>query len=177
MQQGLPSCTIGAEARMKSRWVDSDALAARRSTGPSRHRQRPGAARLYDPPARPRSRPRAARRRQHLGEDPRADLVGEDTEVLCVKGSGWDMATIEPAGLPAVRLAPLRKLRALDALSRRRDGPHPARQPDRSAWRPIRRSRRCCMPSCRTLRRSHPRERGPEPRRPAERRGDLRRGL
>jgi rhamnose utilization protein RhaD (predicted bifunctional aldolase and dehydrogenase)/NAD(P)-dependent dehydrogenase (short-subunit alcohol dehydrogenase family) len=45
------------------------------------------------------------------------DLLGEDTEVLCVKGSGCDMATIEPAGLPAVRLQPLRKLRALDAMS------------------------------------------------------------
>src|SRR5690349_20519017 len=29
------------------------------------------------------------------------DLVGETWEVLCVKGSGWDMGTIEPAGLPA----------------------------------------------------------------------------
>ena len=37
--------------------------------------------------------------------------------MLCVKGSGWDMGTIEPAGLPAVRLAPLRQLRARDALS------------------------------------------------------------
>src|ERR1700752_3991089 len=45
------------------------------------------------------------------------DLMGEEAEVLCVKGSGWDMATIEPAGLPAVRLSPLRKLRALDALT------------------------------------------------------------
>ena len=45
------------------------------------------------------------------------DLLGEDTEVLCVKGSGCDMAMIEPAGLPAVRLQPLRKLRALDAMS------------------------------------------------------------
>ncbi len=45
------------------------------------------------------------------------DLHGEETDVLCVKGSGWDMGTIEPAGLPAVRLANLRKLRALDALS------------------------------------------------------------
>jgi rhamnose utilization protein RhaD (predicted bifunctional aldolase and dehydrogenase)/NAD(P)-dependent dehydrogenase (short-subunit alcohol dehydrogenase family) len=44
------------------------------------------------------------------------DLVGEKIDVLCVKGSGWDMATIEPAGLPAVRLAPLRRLRAWDAL-------------------------------------------------------------
>ena len=45
------------------------------------------------------------------------DLLGETHEVLCVKGSGWDMGTIEPAGLPAVKLAPLRKLRALAALS------------------------------------------------------------
>ncbi|MBV8778087.1 MAG: class II aldolase/adducin family protein, partial [Alphaproteobacteria bacterium] len=45
------------------------------------------------------------------------DLVGESAGVLCVKGSGWDMAAIEPAGLPAVRLAPLRTLRARDALS------------------------------------------------------------
>jgi rhamnulose-1-phosphate aldolase/alcohol dehydrogenase len=67
-----------------------------------------------------------------LGRDPRlvlhgggntsvktrmADLMGDEAEVLCVKGSGWDMGTIEPPGLPAVRLAPLRKLRALEALS------------------------------------------------------------
>ena len=45
------------------------------------------------------------------------DLLGEQVEVLCVKGSGSDMATIEPAGLPAVRLARLRKLRARDSLS------------------------------------------------------------
>jgi rhamnose utilization protein RhaD (predicted bifunctional aldolase and dehydrogenase)/NAD(P)-dependent dehydrogenase (short-subunit alcohol dehydrogenase family) len=45
------------------------------------------------------------------------DLMGEDAEVLCVKGSGWDMAEIEPAGLPAVRLAPLRGLRRLEALT------------------------------------------------------------
>jgi len=45
------------------------------------------------------------------------DLAGEDTGVLCVKGSGWDMGTIEPAGLPAVRLEPLLKLANRDALS------------------------------------------------------------
>jgi rhamnose utilization protein RhaD (predicted bifunctional aldolase and dehydrogenase)/NAD(P)-dependent dehydrogenase (short-subunit alcohol dehydrogenase family) len=44
------------------------------------------------------------------------DLLGEDAEVLCVKGSGWDMANIEPAGMPAVRLEPLRKLRARTAM-------------------------------------------------------------
>jgi rhamnose utilization protein RhaD (predicted bifunctional aldolase and dehydrogenase)/NAD(P)-dependent dehydrogenase (short-subunit alcohol dehydrogenase family) len=46
-----------------------------------------------------------------------ADLVGETHEVLCVKGSGWDMASIEPAGLPAVKLEPLRQLRRLDRLA------------------------------------------------------------
>jgi rhamnulose-1-phosphate aldolase/alcohol dehydrogenase len=45
------------------------------------------------------------------------DMLGEDVEVICIKGSGWDMGSIEPAGLPAVRLAPLRKLRQLDKLS------------------------------------------------------------
>jgi rhamnose utilization protein RhaD (predicted bifunctional aldolase and dehydrogenase)/NAD(P)-dependent dehydrogenase (short-subunit alcohol dehydrogenase family) len=45
------------------------------------------------------------------------DLLGETAEVLCVKGSGWDLGNIEPAGLPAVRLAPLRRLRGRDALS------------------------------------------------------------
>ncbi len=45
------------------------------------------------------------------------DVFGEDVEVLCVKGSGWDLASIEPPGHPAVRLAPLMGLRALNRLS------------------------------------------------------------
>src|SRR6202790_355580 len=45
------------------------------------------------------------------------DLLGEPAPVLCVKGSGWDMANIEPSGLPAIRLAPIQKLRARDALT------------------------------------------------------------
>jgi rhamnulose-1-phosphate aldolase/alcohol dehydrogenase len=45
------------------------------------------------------------------------DLLGDEVEVICVKGSGWDMAAIEPAGLPAVRLAPLRRLRPLEKLT------------------------------------------------------------
>ncbi|HEY4113475.1 MAG TPA: bifunctional aldolase/short-chain dehydrogenase [Rhizomicrobium sp.] len=45
------------------------------------------------------------------------DQLGDETDVICIKGSGWDMGNIEPAGLPAVRLAPLRRLRALDKLS------------------------------------------------------------
>jgi Uncharacterized conserved protein len=45
------------------------------------------------------------------------DVTGEMVNVLCVKGSGWDMATIEPAGLPAVRLEPLQRAASLDALT------------------------------------------------------------
>ena len=39
------------------------------------------------------------------------DLVGEQVAALQVKGSGWDMGVIEPAGMPAVRLEALLKLR------------------------------------------------------------------
>jgi len=102
---------------MKSRWVDSDAqavvdhLAARGVASDL-------ALRVYTT--------------RLLGQDPRLvlhgggntslktrlpDLMGEATDVLCVKGSGHDMAKIEPPGLPAVRLAALKKLRALDALA------------------------------------------------------------
>jgi rhamnose utilization protein RhaD (predicted bifunctional aldolase and dehydrogenase)/NAD(P)-dependent dehydrogenase (short-subunit alcohol dehydrogenase family) len=45
------------------------------------------------------------------------DLMGREADVLCVKGSGADMAKIEPAGLPAVRLDELRMLRARDTLT------------------------------------------------------------
>ena len=67
-----------------------------------------------------------------LGNDPRlvlhgggntsvktmmADTAGDQVDVLCVKGSGWDMGDIEPPGLPAVRLDAIRKLRKLKKLS------------------------------------------------------------
>jgi rhamnose utilization protein RhaD (predicted bifunctional aldolase and dehydrogenase)/NAD(P)-dependent dehydrogenase (short-subunit alcohol dehydrogenase family) len=45
------------------------------------------------------------------------DTLGDQVDVLCVKGSGWDMGSIEPPGLPAVRLGPLRRLASLDKLS------------------------------------------------------------
>jgi rhamnose utilization protein RhaD (predicted bifunctional aldolase and dehydrogenase)/NAD(P)-dependent dehydrogenase (short-subunit alcohol dehydrogenase family) len=41
------------------------------------------------------------------------DHFGEETEVLRIKATGADMASIDVAGMPAVRLAPLRKLRRL----------------------------------------------------------------
>jgi len=45
------------------------------------------------------------------------DDLGHDAEVLCVKGSGWDLGAIEPQGLPAVRLGPLQALRKLATLT------------------------------------------------------------
>ena len=97
---------------MKSAWVDSDATKAvdhwaKTGIGPEL------AYRIYST--------------RLLGRDPKLvlhgggntsvktrikDLLGEDADVLCVKGSGWDMAGIEPAGMPAVRLEPLRRLRS-----------------------------------------------------------------
>jgi rhamnose utilization protein RhaD (predicted bifunctional aldolase and dehydrogenase)/NAD(P)-dependent dehydrogenase (short-subunit alcohol dehydrogenase family) len=45
------------------------------------------------------------------------DLFGEPEEVLYVKGSGWDLETIEESGFAPVRLAPVRRLAELPALS------------------------------------------------------------
>jgi rhamnose utilization protein RhaD (predicted bifunctional aldolase and dehydrogenase)/NAD(P)-dependent dehydrogenase (short-subunit alcohol dehydrogenase family) len=45
------------------------------------------------------------------------DDLGQEHDVIAVKGSGADMAEIEPWGLPAVKLGPLREMRGLDALS------------------------------------------------------------
>src|SRR3954451_14143229 len=102
---------------MKSAWEDSEAQAAidrYAAQGVGRDL----AARVYTT--------------RLLGRDPRLglhgggntsvkttmpDLLGEEVAVLCVKGSGADMAVIEPAGLPAVRLNRLRKLRARTQLS------------------------------------------------------------
>ena len=43
--------------------------------------------------------------------------IGEKTRILFVKGSGWDLDTIEPPGLPGVKLDYLIKLRKLEFLS------------------------------------------------------------
>lgn len=45
------------------------------------------------------------------------DLAGDDVDVLYVKGSGWDLAAIEPRGFPACRLGPLLRLCALEAMT------------------------------------------------------------
>jgi rhamnose utilization protein RhaD (predicted bifunctional aldolase and dehydrogenase)/NAD(P)-dependent dehydrogenase (short-subunit alcohol dehydrogenase family) len=68
---------------------------------------------------------------QLLGRDPRLvlhgggntslktrgrDLLGDEVDVLRVKGSGWNMGTIEPPGMPALRLEALLKLRTRAAM-------------------------------------------------------------
>ena len=45
------------------------------------------------------------------------DIDGKKYDVLCVKGSGWDMAEIEPEGFPAVKLQPLLSLKNKKYLS------------------------------------------------------------
>jgi rhamnose utilization protein RhaD (predicted bifunctional aldolase and dehydrogenase)/NAD(P)-dependent dehydrogenase (short-subunit alcohol dehydrogenase family) len=101
---------------MKSRWADGDAEAIV-AHGAKSGIDRDLALRVYTT--------------RLLGGDPKLvlhgggntsvklrmrDLFGEEVEVLRVKSSGSDMATVEPDGLVAVRLLPMRKLRALDAI-------------------------------------------------------------
>jgi rhamnose utilization protein RhaD (predicted bifunctional aldolase and dehydrogenase)/NAD(P)-dependent dehydrogenase (short-subunit alcohol dehydrogenase family) len=50
---------------------------------------------------------------------PWRDVTGEDVEALHVKGSGWDLASIEPAGFAPLPLARLRALAGLDELGDR----------------------------------------------------------
>ncbi|MEK6245447.1 MAG: bifunctional aldolase/short-chain dehydrogenase [Pseudomonadota bacterium] len=45
------------------------------------------------------------------------NLFGEKNEILYVKGSGWDLETIEPAGFAPVKLDYVRRLASLSALS------------------------------------------------------------
>ncbi|MGX9726311.1 MAG: bifunctional aldolase/short-chain dehydrogenase [Candidatus Electronema sp. VV] len=45
------------------------------------------------------------------------NLLGEDEEILYVKGSGWDLATIEAAGFAPVRLRPMLALAKLKRLT------------------------------------------------------------
>jgi len=101
---------------MKSRWVDRDAQAAV-ADGAKAGIERDLALRIYTT--------------RLLGGDPKlvlhgggntslktqaVDHLGETIEVLRIKASGADMAVIGAEGLPAVRLDPLRRLRALQTI-------------------------------------------------------------
>jgi rhamnose utilization protein RhaD (predicted bifunctional aldolase and dehydrogenase) len=108
---------------MRSAWSDADARAAVAhftARDPLRCNEdlalRVYSSRLH----RARGVAGAARRRQHLGEDGAAGRPRRADRVACIKGSGWDLASIEPPGLPAVRLGPLQALRRLASLATRR---------------------------------------------------------
>src|SRR5207245_7959020 len=45
------------------------------------------------------------------------DLLGREEDILYVKGSGWDLELIEPAGFSPVRMERLTALAGLEALS------------------------------------------------------------
>ena len=45
------------------------------------------------------------------------DFHGNQIPILFIKGSGWDLGTIEPQGHPAVKLLPLQELRKIKQLS------------------------------------------------------------
>ncbi len=45
------------------------------------------------------------------------DFFGDPTDVLYIKGSGWDLATIEKPGFAPLRLGPTRRLATLETLS------------------------------------------------------------
>src|SRR6187397_1251436 len=45
------------------------------------------------------------------------NLVGEDEDILYVKGSGWDLGVIEEAGFAPVRMSHLLRLAKLEKLS------------------------------------------------------------
>lgn len=50
-------------------------------------------------------------------KDTVTDVTGDDIDVLYVKGSGWDMATIEPQGFAPLRMDRLRQLLAVETIS------------------------------------------------------------
>ena len=105
------------------------------------------------------------------------DLVGEEVAVLRVKGSGWDMGAIEPAGMPAVRLEPLRAVARARCAQRRRDGARAARLPARSAGALAVGRNAAARLHAGEIHRPHPRHRGAEPDRPAERGRAVRGGV
>ncbi len=103
---------------MRSAWSDDDARAAIQRWSKARNSNDALALRVYSS--------------RLIGSDPALvlhgggntsvktqlpDDTGELVDVLCVKGSGWDLGDIEPAGFPAVRQGSLQALRRLPALS------------------------------------------------------------
>ena len=101
---------------MKSGWVDgdADALVAR---GAKSGIDRDLALRLYTTRLLGRDRKLVLHGGGNTSLKTRMrDRLGGEVDVLRVKATGADMASIEPDGLIAVRLDPMRRLRALDGI-------------------------------------------------------------
>ena len=45
------------------------------------------------------------------------DILGNQVDVLRVKGSGWDLDSLAPEGLPSLNLSKIRELRSLNKLN------------------------------------------------------------
>jgi rhamnose utilization protein RhaD (predicted bifunctional aldolase and dehydrogenase)/NAD(P)-dependent dehydrogenase (short-subunit alcohol dehydrogenase family) len=102
---------------MKSGWVDRDAEATV-AEGAKAGIARELALRIYSTRLLGRDRRLVLHGGGNTSLKAKAtDRRGEIAEVLYIKATGADMAGIEPDGLPAVRLDPLRQLRKLAAVS------------------------------------------------------------
>ena len=76
------------------------------------------------------------------------DDLGEEHEVIAVKGSGADMADIEPWGLPAVKLEPLQEAARARCAVRRGDGQCAAAEPAQFVRaQPVGRDAAACLPA------------------------------
>ena len=101
---------------MKSGWIDADADDAV-ARGAQAGIDRDFALRLYTTRLLGRDRKLVLHGGGNTSLKARVrDRFGDEVEVLRVKGSGADMATIEAAGFVAVRLEPMRRLRALERI-------------------------------------------------------------
>ena len=108
------------------------------------------------------------------------DLLGDSIEAIYVKGSGWNLDSIEPPGLPGLDLAYLRRLRSLAVPLRRGDGepaPHPPLR--RGGAQSVGRDAAARLPAGEVhrplARRRHPRRHQPGARRGVRPRGARRR--
>src|SRR5690349_13490478 len=101
---------------MRSKWSDADASEASSLCGPRYGEDL--ALRVYTS----RLLGREPSRVLHGGGNTSAkgkarEIGGAPADVIWVKGSGWDLATIEPEGFPACRMEPLLACLALEKLT------------------------------------------------------------
>src|SRR5215471_10911929 len=101
---------------MRSRWNDADASEAVRLWGPRFGEDL--ALRVYTSRLLGREPSLVLHGGGNTSAKGRAhEISGATTDVIWVKGSGWDLASIEPEGFPACRMEPLLACLALEKLS------------------------------------------------------------